>query len=197
MLWDVWAPASCHSPGVLPHTDLVGRGLRCSPRPTVQQVWIGKAETDRPGDITWLAHGQTAPPSGGSSQSLRKARTCPAARFPSASPVSISLCNASITLLVGICLRASGDKPGWEQGGPRTGPECTDVLEDRKRRPDAAPGPDRRPSVNRRIEAVVIIAFRSPFGRPSSQAMVRRLFGRQDKASALSVPTGRNRAECR
>jgi hypothetical protein len=29
-------------------------------------------------------------------------------------------------------------------------------LEDRKRRTDAAPGPDRRPSVVRRIEAVVL-----------------------------------------
>jgi hypothetical protein len=36
------------------------------------------------------------------------------------------------------------------------GPECTNVLEDRKRRPDAAPDPDRRPSVNRRIEPVVL-----------------------------------------
>jgi len=34
------------------------------------------------------------------------------------------------------------------------GPECTNVLEDRKRRPDAAPDPDRRPLVNRRIEPV-------------------------------------------
>jgi hypothetical protein len=52
--------------------------------------------------------------------------------------------------------------PGRGQGGPTSaytpatpargcaarvaGPECTDVLEDRKRRPDAASGPDRRPS---------------------------------------------------
>ena len=63
---------------------------------------------------------------------------------------------AVLTLLLQIRLRASGDKPGWGQGGPRTGPECTDVLEDRKRRPDAARGPDRRPSVNRRIEPVML-----------------------------------------
>jgi hypothetical protein len=60
------------------------------------------------------------------------------------------------TLLIQIRLRESDDKPGWGQGGPRTGPECTPVLEDRKRRTDAAPGPDRRPSVVRRIEALVV-----------------------------------------
>jgi hypothetical protein len=56
----------------------------------------------------------------------------------------------------------TADKPGCWQGGPTSastpataargcaarvaGPECTHVLEDRKRRPDAASGPDRRPS---------------------------------------------------
>ena len=52
-------------------------------------------------------------------------------------------------------LREPADKPGCWQGGPRTGPECTAVLEDRKRRPDAASGPDRRPSINRRVDLAI------------------------------------------
>src|SRR5450631_3864149 len=65
----------------------------------------------------------------------------------------------ALALLLEIRVREPGDKPGRGQGGPRTGPECTNVLEDRKRRPDAAPDPDRRPSVNRRIEPVVLPSF--------------------------------------
>src|SRR5450631_673036 len=68
----------------------------------------------------------------------------------------------ALALLLEIRVREPGDKPGRGQGGPRTGPECTNVLEDRKRRPDAAPDPDRRPSVNRRIEPVVLGLALSP-----------------------------------
>jgi hypothetical protein len=94
-----------------------------------------------------------------------------AALCPRPSSVAQLRRSLQLPLLLEVRLRASGDKPGWRQGGPTSayaapahpargfaarvaGPECTHVLEDRKRRPDAAAGPDRRPSVNRRIEVV-------------------------------------------
>jgi hypothetical protein len=58
------------------------------------------------------------------------------------------------TLLCRIRLREPADKSDRSKGGPRTGAECTPVLEHRKRRPDAASGPDRRPSVNPRTDTV-------------------------------------------